>query len=623
MGWMQKLYETYERCAGAPQFEAKPLNPVSSLYQHTQIQVTIDADGNFRHAVQLELRDTVIPVSEKSATRSGKNPEPNPLTDKLAYCAADIEQFGGNGQRFEGYERQLRMWCDSEFADPKARAVLRYLEKKRLIADLLSEGVLVYSDGALAKLKIPGRVATEAKDAWVRWRVELDGDPSANTWEDEALFRRWAEFEKSMSRTTGICAVTGEAVRIARLHPRAIRSNSDGAKLVTSNDDDGFTYRGRFGNPDQAVTVGYEVTQKAHNALRWLIKRQGYRADEQVFVAWAVGGNNIPDPLWNTAHIFGVAGDDQSSQDDQYRGDAGQLHALRLKKAMAGYRANLSNLDEIVVMGLDSATEGRLAITYYRELTSSEFLDRITDWHERCSWPQRYGKDNKFIGAPAPNDIAEAAYGERIGKKKELLKATVERLLPCIIDGRPLPGDLVESAVRRACNRMGFEKSKHESEWQKCLGIACALVRGMSKETYRMALEEDRTTRDYLYGRLLAIAENIEEQALWVSNETRDTNAARLMQRFASHPYSTWRTLELALVPYKSRLRANRPAFLWKRERLLDAVVSMFHPEDFATLDILSGEFLLAYHCQRAALRNKSKDSSIQPDEPTTEGDVE
>jgi CRISPR-associated protein Csd1 len=393
--------------------------------------------------------------------------------------------------------------------------------------------------------------------------------------------------------------------------------------LVTSNDDLGFTYRGRFGNPDQAVTVGYEVTQKAHNALRWLIKRQGYRAGEEVFVAWAVGGKDVPDPCWDTGLLFGVTKDDQWDQADQYGGDAGQLYALRLKKAIAGYRANLSHLDEVVVMGLDSATTGRLAITYYRELTGSEFLDRITDWHQRCSWPQSYAKGNNFIGAPAPNEIAEAAYGERIGKKQELRKATVERLLPCIVDGRPLPPDLVESAVRRACNRAGFEKSKQEWEWQKCLGIACALVRGISKENYRMALEEDRTTRDYLYGRLLAIAENIEEQALWLAREPRDTNAARLMQRFASHPFSTWKNLYLALDPYIARLHANRPAVLWKRKKLLDAVMDMFRPEEFASPGPLSGEFLLAYHCQRSALRIKTKDGAAPPDETTTQGDEE
>src|ERR1039457_3387116 len=85
---------------------------------------------------------------------------------------------------------------------------------------------------------------------------------------------------------------------------------------------------------------------------------------------------------------------------------------------------------------------------------------------------QQCSKDNHFVGAPAPREIAEAAYGLRLDDK--LRKATVERLLPCIVDARPLPRALVAASVRRACNRAGMEKW----EWERCLGIACALVRG-------------------------------------------------------------------------------------------------------------------------------------------------
>lgn len=140
-----------------------------------------------------------------------------------------------------------------------------------------------------------------------------------------------------------------------------------------------------------------------------------------------------------------------------------------------------------------------------------------------------------------------------------------------------------------------------------------------------MSLEEDRTTRDYLYGRLLAIAENIEDRALYVAKETRDTTAAKLMQRFASHPYSTWRTIEIALGPYRTRLRSNRPAILLEREKLLDAIQCMFRPEDFTNDTKLSGEFLLGYHCQRAALWNRgNKDAQETPiDETAAKGDME
>ncbi len=73
-----------------------------------------------------------------------------------------------------------------------------------------------------------------------------------------------------------------------------------------------------------------------------------------------------------------------------------------------------------------------------------------------------------------------------------------------------------------------------------------------------MKLETERNTLDYLYGRLLAIADNIENYALEMGVENnRDTTAAKLMQRFADRPFSTWRTIELALIPYMARLHSS------------------------------------------------------------------
>ena len=246
-----------------------------------------------------------------------------------------------------------------------------------------------------------------------------------------------------------------------------------------------------------------------------------------------------------------------------------------------------------------------MAIRYYRELKGSEFLERVQAWHTDCSWRQQYAKDNVFIGAPAPRDIAEAAYGRRIDVRQR--QATVERLLPCIVDGVMIPGDLVDSCIRRASNKNGIELW----EWEKALGIACALFKYQHRERgYTMALDRERNTRDYLYGRLLALAEHLEGRALYVAGEQRDTNAGRLMQRFADRPYSTWRTIETSLTPYKTRLRTKRGAFLHNVETEMDAIEALFNTEDFLSDRRLSGEFLLGYHCQRSALRGTPEDES-------------
>ena len=115
-----------------------------------------------------------------------------------------------------------------------------------------------------------------------------------------------------------------------------------------------------------------------------------------------------------------------------------------------------------------------------------------------------------------------------------------------------------------------------------------------------MSLDPNRRTRDYLFGRLLALADSLEEWALNEAGEKRQTNAARLMQRFAEHPYSTWRTIELALTPYKAKLGRQSK----KRQRMIDEVMDSFDPADFMSDKRLSGEFLLGYHNQREFLRS-------------------
>lgn len=641
MSWIQKLYETYEQCKGHEPPGSAHLMPISHSPQQAHIEITLDVAGNFKGARIVQKEETIIPATEKSAGRAGAGAAPHPLCDKVQYCANDYLMHGGKKRSFfKEYEEQLSTWCGSEFSHAKARAVLAYIRKDCVVSDLVKEKLLhVDADGKLLTQWVEDSDAPDifrlltAKDgerdqgdAFIRWHVREDGNPCTAVWEDPTLQEAWGAFDASTKELKGVCMVTGDNhASLTANHPKRIRHAGDGAKLISANDSSGFTFRGRFtdDNGQQACGVSYEVTQKAHNALRWLIQRQAYRNGDQVIITWSVGGKPVPDPFENSLSL--ILGGEEISQPAKEAvqpevGDVGQAFAIRLRKAIAGYGAKLSPTEDIVVMGLDSATPGRMAITFYRELKGSDFLERVQNWHEQNAWHQNFGKESKFVGTPAPKDIAEAAYGRRLDDN--LRKATVERLLPCIVDGQPLPRDLVESVVRRTCNRVAFDKDKNgrQWEWEKYLGISCALFKGSHQERkYQMTLETERTSRDYLYGRLLSIAEHIEGRALYVGGEKRDTTAAKLMQRFADHPSSTWRTIELALTPYKSRLRAKRPAFLHGMETLLDEVITKFEDDEFLSDKKLSGEFLLGYHCQREVLNPPKAD---KPDEPATDDDT-
>jgi CRISPR-associated protein Csd1 len=634
MSWIEKLYRTYENntaAIGDPNEEI-PLLPICHTTQKAQITIAIDGNGKFRRAsiVPKSQARTIIPATEDSAGRTS-GATPHPLCDKLQYVAADYIRFGGEKEAcHEDYLRLLGQWLEADSTQPKLKAVFAYVRKGKVISDLVKAGALhvgaissklvnEWPDRSSApeifKLLIGGYDSRGnprpwQADAFVRWSVEIAGDPQPEVWLDTALWKSWGSYYASRESSRDLCFVTGFTTALAKQHPAKIRNDGDKAKLISSNDTSGFTFRGRFTTADEACGVGFEVTQKAHSALRWLIARQGRRGNRAV-VAWAVSGVDIPDPLADSYSFLFGGGVGEGGKAGGY---TAQDIGIALSKKIAGYSAKLRATEGVVVMVLDSATPGRMAIRYYRELTGSEFLARIEAWHRGCSWWQSFGKDRVFFGAPAPRDIAETSYGRRLDDN--LRRATVERLLSCVVDGTAVPRDLVESCVRRASSRNGIERW----EWEKALGIACALYRYYRKEGYQMTLEKDRMTRDYLFGRLLALAEHMEGRALYVAGEKRATNAEKLMQRFAERPYSTWRILETGLTPYKVRLRAKRPGFLHGMEAETDAIINAFHPDDFTSDTRLTGEFLLGYHCQRAALwlsarQDEGSDASASNDD--------
>jgi CRISPR-associated protein Csd1 len=649
MSWIQKLYETYENCSSnigvISEDNNVPLLPICHTTQQAQIEIVLDQDGNFKRARFVSKNDarTIVPCTESSGGRTSGE-APHPLCDRLQYVAKDYKEYGGEKAYYHtSYRDALEKWCESEYAHPKIKVVFNYIEKGNVIKDLIGYQVLfIGANGKLLekwdKKLIKDAPNSRQDDAFIRWIVQIPGDEQDAVWTDLRLFDSWIKYYLSTKNSSALCYVTGKEAPEAEQHPRNIRRDGDGAKLISSgktkdqngkekvNDSTGFTFLGRFTVAKQACCVSLDVSQKAHFALRWLIGRQGYKRDDQVIVAWATSGKEIPDPFVDP---FSLVAENEFQSNTEPIASTAQELALKLKKKIAGYSVNIVNTTSIVVMGLDSASKGkgRMAITFYRELSGSDFLKRVEDWHQTCCWIHDYRTkeiiDSKtgqkkeifirFVGAPAPSDIALVAYGHYENKRyvmdDKLRKKTMERILPCIIDMQKIPGDIVESVVRRASNRIGLEYK----EWNKTLSIACALYKKYrEKEDLDMALDENRKTRDYLYGRLLALADSLEQWALSKAGENRQTNAARLMQRFSDHPYTTWRNIELSLAPYKARLGGKS----LKRQNLISEVMAMFTPRDFINDKKLSGEFLLGYHCQREALWKKDGEEKTLDLEP-------
>ena len=519
-----------------------------------------------------------------------------------------------------------------------------------------------YPDSILSSLNKNKGVFDQGA-AFVAWQVinsELGSQakPSqAETWKDDSLFDSWQQFYATLDSTDGFCYITGQNRPLASKHPNRILRSATNAKLISANDMDSFTFLGRFTDNKasikahglQGANISAVVTEKAHAALSWLLTRQGREEAGQAVVAWAISGEETlqpTEPLNKSATFDVVKNAEQSeqmlfesddidefenmdSEDDEdseqeiavtdkeaplpfkHSNNLGHLFATHLNNTMQGYRQKLDAHDQISIITLEAATPGRMAVTYYHESMPNDYIDALESWHRQFAWYFTYadpesGERKLTLKAPTPKQISQVAYGARLSDA--LKKQVVSQVLPCIVEGeaRQFPWQLVDLSIKRACNPLALDNW----EWEQAISVACALYRGYylrqseSKErSYTVALQTDYTSRDYLYGRLLAVAEDIESLALFIAGEKRNTTAQRYMQQFANRPFTTWRNIELALKPYENRLKSNRGGYLANKQDLMDQIMSLFNVADFTNDAALSGEFLLGYHSQKMQIK--------------------
>lgn len=599
-----------------------------------QITVEIDEDGNFRNAYQLSKEEnfTIIPVTEKSGSRTAGK-APHPLCDNLQYLAGDYGKYAlakaeGAAECFQLYMDALEGWHLSEYTHKKVDAIYTYLCKKKLVQDLLGAKVLSLNEAGLLDetQKIQN---VEPGKALVRFAVreknfgEITED---RCWLDRSLQESFIRYYHSIEGERGLDYLTGEMQIPSYLHSKKIRNEGDGAKLISSNDETNFTFRGRFQTKEQAFSIGRESSQKIHSALKWIIRKQGISFDTLTMVAWE--SDMLPVAAWNV-DTETVVRDSQVEElpefsfEDEVKlerepvaADENAITAEQFYKALNGYREKVKNTSRMMLMAFDAATTGRLALAEYKTLDTGRYLDNISEWHMRCGWIQQKFRSKKcYYGVPGVRDITEILYGTEINgvlsipdKNGKKLYALVSlRLLPCIWDGQNIPYDIVMTAVNKASNPQGY---KERVNWEKVLTLACSFVKKhryeRNKEEWDVALDNLCKDRNYLYGRLLAVADRIEYRTFDRERDAgRSTNAKRYMSTFAQRPYTTWKAIEENLQAYLMKLKITERKYY---ENLLDEICQLFDWKDFEKNERLDGLYLLGFHSQSYDLKTYKKE---------------
>lgn len=605
-----------------------------------QITVTIDQNGNFMRAELVAQDDkmTIIPVTEKSGSRTAGK-EPHPLCDNLRYLAGDYKDYyKDDGVCNELYMSQIEKWEKSTCSHEKVKAIYLYLKKATLIKDLVEQKIIKVNDNNQIddKENMEGIVQTKA---FVRFIIRSTGENlhreiPDECWKDRTLQDCYIKYVRSQEREKGMCYLTGNMESISYLHSKKIRNEGDGAKLISANDSQNFTYRGRFANREEAVAVGSETSQIVHNTLKWIIRKQGAFFDTMTIVTWE--SDQLSMPKWNmdtesiiTEYENEQEENDWDSWDDDWSeeeevSDGNPITAEKFYKALNGYGKKVDNTSNMILLAFDAATPGRLAMIENVTLDTARYLKNIEKWHNDCNWIHEKWKDGKriqFWGMVGVRDIADILFGiENKGKLsivdgngKKLYAEVAKRLLPCIWYGSNIPYDYVNLAVVKASNPLTYKERKN---WERVLTLACSMVKknekDRNKEEWNVALDKSAKDRSYLYGRLLAVADRIEYMTYDAKDSGRITNAKRYMSTFSQRPYETWKVIEENIQPYLAKLDVVKRKYY---ENLLSEICNLFDIDKFKENKKLDGLYLLGFHSQEYDLRFKKENSEEKKEE--------
>ena len=119
-----------------------------------------------------------------------------------------------------------------------------------------------------------------------------------------------------------------------------------------------------------------------------------------------------------------------------------------------------------------------------------------------------------------------------------------------------------------------------------------------------MALDENCCDRNYLYGRLLAVAEKAELDTFKDEDKkSRVPNARRFWEKFVQSPYMTWEKLYEKLNPYFQKIgNSNRYT------KDINEIMDKFTGENFSDNSSLKPMYLLGYSHQMNSYYNGGKD---------------
>lgn len=564
------------------------------------------------------FRRMIVPEQAKKASGIVSNF----LCDTAAYVLGMSEKETKDPKyaekRFEAF-RQYNIEILSKADSPAARAVIAFLQKhdpqtakqhpviSRQLEGLMEGGSLIF---------------------------QVQGQSVAD---DPKVKRAWEEYKLGQEAVEMQCLVTGEVEPIARLHPSIKRvrgAQPTGASLVSFNERAYESYNRAKGQGlnspvSQRVASGYGV------ALNYLLSEQNpnrpiFLGDTSV-VYWA----DAPDKRYASAFYSFLNPEYQQEQEETPQESKGKrkrakeeekalgevAESVRQGKAidLVKLREGLDDNTRFYVLGLASNVS-RLAVRFFLTEPFGVFAERIMQHYDDLQIEKEYTNQPTYI---SPYRILAECVSPKVTQRDDEVKKSWSLLggafMRSILTGAPYPEGLYAAMLNRIRHDTDEEKRSVKINYIRAAYLKAHLIRKYRRggnnpyqEALQMSLNESYTHPAYVLGRLFAVLERAQREA--IGQNINATIKDRYFTSACAAPASVFPTL-LRLAHHWTTKAEYGGVSDRKIQDLLDMLEAKAFPSRLSLDE--QGVFVLGYYHQRAAFYAKKGNSeeASQPEE--------
>lgn len=439
-----------------------------------------------------------------------------------------------------------------------------------------------------------------------------------NALDDPAIRRIW-EAESLQQNTPKMqCLITGEIAPIARLHPdiKGVRyAQSSGASLVSFNLAASTSYQREQG---ENAPVSHRAAFAYANAIDYLLSNSNpnrpISLGDTTVVYWAESTDGRYADVFcallnpeSQLEVEGSKGKRDKKAEQRLRGVADKVRRVESIDLNA-LREGLDDNTRFYVLGL-APNNKRLAVRFFLTEPFGVFAERIMQHYDDLRIVKEYVNQPDYL---SPYRILAECVSPRVTQREEELKSSWSLLgsafMRSILLGMPYPEGLYVAIINRIRHDNDEEGKSRKITYARAAYIKAHLLRKYRyqeanpyQEALEMALNESYTHPAYVLGRLFALLEKAQTEAIG-----KDVNAT-IKDRYFTSACAT----PASVFPVLLRLAQHHLAkaeYGYVLDRKIQDLLGMLDAKPFPSRLNLDeqGIFVLGYYHQRTALYSRS-----------------